>query len=761
MSFKFNKKCISFALVLLLVFDLFPVSPLWIKVKAAGNMEVSSMALLSPDDSPIECDQLLIDENAQLTVLEGAVLNAGSIVVKTGGIIVNNGTINFSDSAIFEGSYSSEKGMLNGKYIEVSNEDSGKFEVGENAGVSVTESLSCLSGNIVIGGYVEGLIFVSKDNTYETYLDIDGSADKIKAEEGLVSIGSGHVNEIETSTFIYPGDYAVIGKITVDFPTDFSEVADDLRFYLPPNTVLENVGDIPAPVIIGYLDAFIPVGTTYYYNDNTVADLFKINVDLGELTIGDLASFTIKNAFPADITYAVNKDVIYPFVFDGALKDNYYFLSVGALSETRVTVSVANDYIVEGEITKTAEDNDIIIEYPVESAEGQYEMEPFRVYEDIYPKLNITASIKNKEMSQEEEIKEGSTNEKTDEKKEEVIEEKTEEKKEETTEEKKEEVKEEKKEEAKEEKKEEVKKNPEEKQTDDTDKKVLKKGDGRLKVNDCILGSYPKINVESPTNDATNAVIIISKGDKMYEKPVDTGTYTVTAILQANNEYSELRLTSDFSVKYLDTPKDPYTIKGTVGDNKYYLGEVTISPKTGYKIATDINGIYADNITLKESTGLGNVFLMNENGEKTGAVSIDNILIDTKNPVISGVGNEKEKYAETLNLNISDDNLSKIFVNDEEIKVGGTSMEIILETKLGYDTFTVKAIDKSGRETEIQLTLMAEWMKDKTVPEGTVKIIKGEKYKLGPGLSGVEGDNSRYADGTDFYVSDDAVLTFK
>ena len=69
-------------------------------------------------------------------------------------------------------------------------------------------------------------------------------------------------------------------------------------------------------------------------------------------------------------------------------------------------------------------------------------------------------------------------------------------------------------------------------------------------------------------------------------------------------------------------PDLPVQAEGTLGSNGYYTSVVYLVPPSGYSIAFQREGIYLDRLELTESTGALSVYLKNEFGQMTDAISV-------------------------------------------------------------------------------------------------------------------------------------------
>ncbi len=800
MKIRFNKKYIAYSLIILLVLNVIPFGGFTQKVYA----ENSDDNFAYPDSRPsLTSDFYQILQDDDYTINDGENVRWTDLAVN-GRQIDIYGTLYVDEEVLLQDAYDSSPDLAptlivhNGGILYTASmkctSEWGRIVIEEGGSVYITDDYARLMltiGEMEISGTVYGnVILGSNDMENETSCDVSGQvsgyitqymgnslnvegnvSEYIMHNENTILDVYGSVNEIRTWT---AGD-----GLRIHYGSSVDKViaydCDDYEsgLSIPMNTEFVNMKESGTyPVRIGTMDYNSVYNETLSYNQDFVDELFAHSADLGTIYMTDdkNASFTIQNEFPFDIELSFAKEYLYPFIIENAelgketLRDDNnneiheYVIKIPANGSTELEVSVDSDIEEYKEYSITINQKvSVSAVYP----DGDSIMFNIPDLDDfaidnpddyiLEPSFALKAKVLEKDPSYEEEEEE--EEEKKEENKEDADSEDLnkdtdkEEKQEEKQEEKKEEKKEEKQEEKKEEKQEAV-------------NNELKKGTASVNANNCVLGAFPTINVNSTTNDVSKAVINIVKDGVMYDTPSEVGLYTVIAKLPANDEYSEVTVQTNFAVTYLQNPANPYSINGIEGKNGIYQSEVTVSAPAGYTIATALNGNYTDRITIYRNTDLGQIFLMNGNGEKTGGIAIDNIMIDTDNPLIAGATDNSEVYSKSLEITISDENLSAVYVNGEEVTINGNSTKITLESSLGYDSFTVKAVDKSGRESELTVTLMDEWMKEKKVPKGKYKIQGGIKYTLSNGVNGVEGDSTRYASGTSFYVPADSVITF-
>lgn len=297
--------------------------------------------------------------------------------------------------------------------------------------------------------------------------------------------------------------------------------------------------------------------------------------------------------------------------------------------------------------------------------------------------------------------------------------------------------------------------------------KVIVKGEGVASVEqgDVNYGTKPDPKAETSTNTEKTAVIEYkeaSSDDTAYSQAVPTavGNYTVRATFAETEAYGEAVATTDFSIKYLETPEPPYTLVGTKGENGYYTSNVVVKPAKGYMISTELNGTYVESLTIQNSQSGTVFYLRNASGERTGALRLETIKIKKQTPKLS-LENGKTYYGDSQKLVIQDDYLSQVYVNGVLQNLDGTEFVLQLGSNNGKKKYEITAVDVAGNKKTILVTVAAAWMKTGIIPEGVlVNLETGNGYKLGNGNWKVAGDSTSYSGGTEFYVKKDGSYTF-
>lgn len=296
---------------------------------------------------------------------------------------------------------------------------------------------------------------------------------------------------------------------------------------------------------------------------------------------------------------------------------------------------------------------------------------------------------------------------------------------------------------------------------------LRKQGFGTISVPDIYYGDVLKASVSSPTNGTANVVIeykVKNAGDDTYTTtaPTKTGEYTARATFAMTEGYFEATATTDFKISYLLAPANPYIVEGTQGNDSYYTSVVTIKPAEGYLISTSLDGTYTSDLKISKTTNDFYVYLKKiATGEKTGAIHISGMKVDKDAPVMLNVTTGEKMYGDQVLITITDDNLSKVLVNGEEVELKDHTAVLNLSSNLGEETYEIICVDDAGNTNKTVIVVAAEWMKNRTVPEGSmVRLSRDYSYKFGSGTWKVDGDGTEYAGGSTFYVGSDGEYSF-
>lgn len=296
----------------------------------------------------------------------------------------------------------------------------------------------------------------------------------------------------------------------------------------------------------------------------------------------------------------------------------------------------------------------------------------------------------------------------------------------------------------------------------------LQPGRGSVTMADYYYGgTAPAPELKSETNGTAGVVVEYKKAsepDTAYttKVPTQVGEYMIRATFPATGSYAAVTAAAEFAIRYLPTPERAYSLNGTQGEKGYYTSSVTVVPAEGYLIADALDGDYAENLILTQDMEAGQIYLKKQaTGEKTDGIAREAVLIDQKVPAITAVKDGETYYKDSVQVVISDKNLSRIQINDDNIVVKGTEMTFTLSSDHGSEDYQIIARDVAGNETKVSLTVAAPWMKRGIIPTGELIRLKSDRaYSFGDGTWQVEGDTTSYAGGRSFYVKKDGEYTF-
>lgn len=296
----------------------------------------------------------------------------------------------------------------------------------------------------------------------------------------------------------------------------------------------------------------------------------------------------------------------------------------------------------------------------------------------------------------------------------------------------------------------------------------LQPGRGSVTMADYYYGgTAPAPELKSETNGTAGVVVEYKKAsepDTAYttKVPTQVGEYMIRATFSATESYAAVTAAAEFAIRYLPAPERAYSLNGTQGEKGYYTSSVTVVPAEGYLIADALDGDYAENLILTQDMEAGQIYLKKQaTGEKTDGIAREAVLIDQKVPAITAVKDGETYYKDSVQVVISDKNLSRIQINDDNIVVKGTEMTFTLSSNHGSEDYQIIARDVAGNETKVSLTVAAPWMKKGIIPTGELIRLKSDRaYSFGDGTWQVEGDTTSYAGGRSFYVKKDGEYTF-
>lgn len=234
-----------------------------------------------------------------------------------------------------------------------------------------------------------------------------------------------------------------------------------------------------------------------------------------------------------------------------------------------------------------------------------------------------------------------------------------------------------------------------------------------------ITNDISKIYDGQPVSDVTYQASSTGKATVEYkersadastyttDKPSNVGEYTVRVTVAADGSYLEASDTKDFDIKYLTAPDPAYTLSGTEGSNGWYISDVRIMPPHGYTISGTLNGQYSDTMTVSASDDDIKIYLKNDQGQMTDAISVSEIKIDKDDPSITAIGDtDSDLPSDTVSITVSDNTsgVAKVEVK----KDNGEFADITASYQNGYTitengSYTFRVTDHAGRTAQESL----------------------------------------------------------
>ena len=264
-----------------------------------------------------------------------------------------------------------------------------------------------------------------------------------------------------------------------------------------------------------------------------------------------------------------------------------------------------------------------------------------------------------------------------------------------------------------------------------------------LTVPDIYYGQPVKYTFDTESN---GTVTIMYKPfeaeDSEYtdKVPAAVGKYTAIAIVSATDFYASASVTADFSISYLENPQIVYVPSGTPGDNGYYTSDVDLKAPDGFLISATPDGEFTDKIPFTEDLNV--IYLKRiEDNALTAAITLENKpKIDKVAPVFTeltgGLVEDAILFIESMEIRVDDLNLVSLTVNGEAVDLTSSGANILTLTRPeeGYMTYHIVAIDVAGNVSVLDITLMADWLRERIIPVGkSLPLAKGELYFLDVG----------------------------
>ena len=240
---------------------------------------------------------------------------------------------------------------------------------------------------------------------------------------------------------------------------------------------------------------------------------------------------------------------------------------------------------------------------------------------------------------------------------------------------------------------------------------------------------YDDTAVSAPTFDSlsTGAAVIEYKekdaDDSTYTTtaPNTVGEYTVRVTVAADADYEEASATRDFSITYLPTPENPYTIINAIeGTNGWYRSTVTLKPAEGYYISFSLNFIYSQFLLYEAYTENAVIYLKNTEGQMTDAITVGTIKIDMTAPTgeIAVGGNTWDSLTDNINFGLFYKDTLEITVtaDDDSLYIDAEDYAVTIEYYLHSGDTALTEEELAGKEF--------------TVCDGTFTVNTRGKYVI-------------------------------
>lgn len=242
-----------------------------------------------------------------------------------------------------------------------------------------------------------------------------------------------------------------------------------------------------------------------------------------------------------------------------------------------------------------------------------------------------------------------------------------------------------------------------------------------------------------------------------------TGEKTLFAEILEEEKTEEKTEEPEYIIPEFIMPEEPFSISGTMGKNDYYTTVVVITPAEGYSITDSLDKEFSESIEYTNSIDSGTVYLLQQdNGAISQAIAIPELLIDIIAPVANNLEDEAIYYAKEYKTTVTDKNLTEVIVNGEKLEIKDGSADITLESKSGFEKYEISAEDIAGNVIKLMVTVADDWMREGIVPSEIFINLKTDySYKLSEGIWEVEGDDTQYMGGGNFYIKDEGEYKFK
>ena len=276
-------------------------------------------------------------------------------------------------------------------------------------------------------------------------------------------------------------------------------------------------------------------------------------------------------------------------------------------------------------------------------------------------------------------------------------------------------------------------------------------------------GKASSPEISSKTNDTSKATVRYTREGTAGSSatiPTEVGNYIATVTLPENDKYAACSATCRFTIAYLPTPDDGYTLDATKGEKGYYKSDVKIIPKKGFEISYGDRRHYSNNpIKIEKSMNSISFFLRDASTlEETAVIVVGNVKIDSTAPKVIDMTGDGLYFGDDNGIVkgvVNDENIDRVLLGEKPVELksdgkGNMTFDIPVERKKTNVTFTV--FDEAGNKTELSIKVAPGWRKDGKVRKGRLFIPADEKSTFPEGSNwGTSGKKTVFIGGNDFY----------
>ena len=201
-------------------------------------------------------------------------------------------------------------------------------------------------------------------------------------------------------------------------------------------------------------------------------------------------------------------------------------------------------------------------------------------------------------------------------------------------------------------------------------------------------------------------------------------TIKVTATMKKGGWFSvDDKASYDITVRFAETPTNPYVIAGTMGKNEWYTSEIVVkATDSTYKITNDLSKSFGTSVSFADQgTGERYVYLQSSTGAITNRILLDGVKIDTVKPDSSKI---QIDYSESV--------LNKLlWFYDGPVTINFTAYDVTSGVDNFAWTYTRSAdASASNLEADNGTVLATEDSEDSTKYTASITLPKSEAEQL-------------------------------